>query len=520
NVRISILALKSIMTIKSIDNIEGLKSISFKSFPEEMGLLEDDVENGYDLYYWARREERKVCDYIDSLSDEKPNFSLIYNNLFLITLFEPNNVLYNNTTFLYYTLIIFDDMQKLTPHQRKLLIDCFYTMRPNVGIWIGERLEALSPIEIISSDGSEGREYREFELEEFWRERRDALYKKVLVNIADRRVKLSYNDAIGSFSNCIEDSIDTNDYSQKLENYTEIIRSKILNTSYLCKQFLPIIEYIDQKNEDLYKRALYYQLLDIKYRRDSKGQIKMNFTGASFLEEYKRFSKDANNKTAAEFYLCNNLRIPYYYGIDRLKEISSFNIEQFLAFSGSIFEKCIASSIIQIGNKSNYIINATEQEKYIREVSNKRWDDIVQRFHHGDKMQNLLRNYCVLAQKTRDSGTNPYSGGAITGIAILYEDIEILKSESNEMLLKVLCDCISSNYLEKRKQNHGGKTWIVLYFNRWLCVKFNLPLKYGGWRKVKISQLNSSMYDKDIFDNDDAFDDEQVNMFDINNYRL
>ncbi len=516
NVRITLLILKNILIIKSLQNLEDLRRITFKQYPEETGLIEKEISDGYGLYNWARFEEKKICSYIDSLSDDKPDFSLFYNNLFLLKLFEPNNVLFDQEIFLNYTLIIFDDMQKLTNHQRTMLIGCFYTMRPSMGIWIGERLEALSNDEIISADAYEGREFGKIQLEEYWRmQRSDSPYKKILTSIADKRVKLAYADTIGSFMNCIADSIEYEKYEDKLNKSIIETQDLINSDKLLWKQYSDTMVYIDKSFTNLYERAFNYGLLEIKYKKDTKGQIRFDLGEKYNVEDFKMFAKDSNNKNAAEFYLSLKSNIPYYYGMDRLTEISSYNIEQFLAFAGVIFGKSISKKIIQTGKKSNYIINAEDQEKYIKEVAEQRWDDILQRFQHGRKIQIFLNNFCTLAQKTRDSGTNPYTGGAATGIAIAVEDVYQLKEEKYKQLLQVLCDSIASNYFEKRIMNHDKKRWMVLYFNRWLCVKYDLPLKYGGWRKISLEKLNAAVENDGLFTQKTNVFDDQIPLFDM-----
>jgi hypothetical protein len=183
NVRITILFLKSIMSIKSLPKTEDLVLVSFKEYPDELLSLEEFIRNGYSLYNWAKEEEKKICNYLDSLSSEKPNFSLFYNSLFFIKLFEPNNVLFSGDLILNYSLVIFDDMQKLTYNQRKSIINCLYAMRPNLGVWIGERFEALTNNEIISTDANTGREFDKIALEDYWQKKGNgAIFKNIIKN--------------------------------------------------------------------------------------------------------------------------------------------------------------------------------------------------------------------------------------------------------------------------------------------------------------------------------------------------
>jgi hypothetical protein len=57
-------------------------------------------------------------------------------------------------------------------------------------------------------------------------------------------------------------------------------------------------------------------------------------------------------------------------------------------------------------------------------------------------------------------------------------------------LTDVLASCVAQNILEPRIDHlNKGQLWLVLYFNRLLCLHHNLPLGYGGWRPQKLPML-------------------------------
>ena len=488
NVRIVVLMLKSIMTVKNMQDLNLLESITFVEYPEECGLISEKVSNGYNLYNWAQSEERRICQYLDALSDKPTNFSLSYTTLFFAKLFEPHNVLYNNRPFLFHSLIIFDDVQKLTKHQRELLTTTFFTMRPNMGIWLGERLEALSKSEIITSDATKGREYDAIYLEEYWKSKGKSNYRKTLENIADRRTKL-FSDDISGFENCLDNRIDYKKYHNNLNDIILTVKSKLEEDIDFGRKYLKLLDYINSQHNDIYEKALAITVIDINYRRDvSNGQISFLSDDYS-LEKYEEFYK--KNVSVAMYYLCVRAKVPYYYGLDVIKDISSYNIEQFLAFAGSIYEQYVARSILKSKLKSNMRVKPDDQERYIRQVAVQRFDEILSRFEHGENIQNLLNNLSDRSQKTRDRGTNPYAGGAATGVAISKSSLDSLNIQRYSKLAHVLSDCISSNYFIKKNIEHSNQEWIVLYYNRWLCVYYGLPLSYGGWFRATIDELNT-----------------------------
>ena len=490
NVRIVVLMLKGILTIIHKQDIDSLDTITFNEYPEECMLIFDKPLNGYELYNWAQSEERKICRYLDAFSDEpiKEAFSFLYTTLFFAKLFEPHNILFNKKTFLHHSLIIFDDMQKLTKYQRESVIKTLFTMRPNLGIWIGERLEALSESEIINSDATIGREYGEpINLEKYWQNNGKKNYKKILQNIADRRTKL-YSDDIGKFENCLENNIDYEKYEEKLQNIIQSIKHKIETDSSFGKKYLNLFNNIEDTYTDTYEKALKYIVVDISYKRDiSKGQLV--FWENSFTKEkYKEFYKEQEN--VAVYYLSIRAKLPYYYGFDIIKNISSYNVEQFLAFSGAVFEQYVAKSIVQSKGKHSLRISPAEQEQCIKQTATQKYNEILRKFQYGKNIQHLFDNLSRKFQQTRDKGTNPYAGEAATGLAITKSSLEELNKSQYKVLGKIISDCISSNYFDKRIITHSGQEWIVLYYNRWLCVYYNLPLSYGGWIRETISNLN------------------------------
>lgn len=486
NVRIIVLLLKNIMLIHDIQDLKKLELVTFVDIPEECLTILDELSDGYKLYVWASKEERKICKYLDNFTDEATDFSLSYTTLFLIRLFEPNNVKFNNQYFLNHTLIIFDDVQKLTSHQRELLVTTLFTMRPNLGIWIGERLEALSNLEIITSDATLGREYEEIILEDYWKNKGKSNYKKTLSNIADRRVMLKY-DELSSFSACLEEKNDYTKYIQPLENIVSVVSEKINSDAEFGEKYKNLLEIFQSQYKNLYEKALHYIVLEIYYNRDvSNGQITI-FTEPLSLLKYDEFYK--KNLNVAIYYLSYKAKLPYYFGIEVLQDVSSYNIEQFLAFSGAIFEQYVAKKIVKGKTNGVLKINSSDQQKYIKQVALQRYSEISRKFKYGDKIQNLLNNISKKAIDSRNKGTCSYSGGAYTGIGIPMTSLELLNTQENVILEQVISDCIASNYFDKRPIVQGGQQWMVLYYNRWLCVYYDLPLAYGGWFRSTVSEL-------------------------------
>lgn len=495
NVRIVVLMLKSIMNIKELQGLTSLDKITFNEYPEECLTISDQISDGYRLYNWAQAEERKICLYLDALSDEPANFYLNYSTLFFVKLFEPHNVLYNGRDFLNYSLIIFDDVEKLTKHQRELLVTTLFTTRPNLGIWIGERLEALSSSEIITNAAMIGREYESIILEEYWKDRGKGIFQNTLYSIARRRARI-YSDSIVSYENCLENKLEYKKYQKNLQSVIDTIIDQLSCDDQFGSKYLNILGYINEKCTTLYDKASALMVLDINYKRDCGKKRRISRLKKSYqIKDYESFYKE--NEPVIKYYLGIRAKLPYYYGFDMLKKIASYNIEQFLAFSGAIFDQYVAKDIMSTKRKNDIKIKPEDQEKCIKQVAEQRYEEILRRFEYGENMQNLFNNLALRSQQTRDMGTIPRDGGAATGVAIKKDSLVALETEKYSKLSKILSDCISSNYFDKRCILHDGQEWVVLYYNRWLCVHYALPLTYGGWFRASINELNSYIQSPD-----------------------
>ena len=235
------------------------------------------------------------------------------------------------------------------------------------------------------------------------------------------------------------------------------------------------------------------QTLLMMIRRNQTGQMSLEL-GPVRWEEFENVFKD--HQAVANYYFSIDNDIPFYFGMTMLKKISSFNIEQFLSFSGGIFSLSRAERIIS-GNAIK--ITADQQQEFLVNMAEKRWNDILVRFTDGKKIQNLLTELCGHATRERLREANSYSGGTFSGIGIEDRQLEIIVSEDKyKELREVLKECISAWYFEKRRISQNNKNWTVLYYNRWICLKFKLPFAYGGWHSISAEKLSKCLFSKNV----------------------
>jgi len=237
--------------------------------------------------------------------------------------------------------------------------------------------------------------------------------------------------------------------------------------------------------------AIEWRALEILIVRDlARGQKSFDFDqlDQSELEAQTR----SQIREAAELFVCREVGLPYYYGRDRLALLSSSNVDQFVEMSGDLFEEILSASLLRRGDRP---LSAERQEAILKSVADRRWEAIPRASVHGHAMLRFLERVGEMCEGETFKPSAPYAPG-VTGFAISMADREFLvgegahKSDSAKALRDVLASCIALNLLEPRLDaKNKGERWLVLYLNRLLCLRFGLPLGYGGWRPRKIKPL-------------------------------
>jgi hypothetical protein len=493
NSRLTLNALRSICVIKSLDYPTDLSSIDF--------LLPQNVDvpsyvpipgNGRDLYEWAREAENAVCKVVDSFAPISTNEMFGHDAITAFNWIDTRNIRYKETQIAEKTLVMFDDVHKLTSNQRNTLLEQIMDARPSVNIWLSERLEALNPYELLSPGATTGREYGEpLYLEEYWRKAAHTKkFEKAVENIANRRLDLSREVRItGPFATCLQTSLESRTYDQKMEAEIKKTSSRIIKRIEFTNRYNSWINTKKASSGNLYDDAIAWRRLEILVERDlSKAQLSFDF----MLSQEELEKRDASSvKAAAEFFVSRSAGIPYYFGMSRLANLASSNIEQFLAFAGELFEECISAELMG----RSHVLTPQRQEAIFKRVSKQRWEEIPRKVAEGRQIQRFLEKIGEFARLVTLKPTASYSPG-MTGIAITMEQREKLIGLKNvpkfQRLANTLANCIAYNWLEvslDKSQGQKNKTWMILYLNRWLCLHFDLPLHYGSWRPRSLEQL-------------------------------
>lgn len=482
-------------TLRAIVDYASSNS-SFSEVLDNISYTFDDRENyfkdlptpctGKELYAWASNIERKVYQAIDSflpLEDLQPQG---HDELFSLTVLKPEYFTINGVPINCRFLFMIDDGHKLSTLQRISLKKYIIERRGNFSIWVSERLEALDAMDNLRS--YIGRDYEVLNLERFWSDHQGK-FEKVLANIADKRAASSTDD-VNSFKEYLENELEEevlrNDFLESIQD----TKNNILKITSFTNKFDKWLAYVENTEATPLERAILYKKLEILINRNvGKSQLAFEFplTEEELLDKFK-----SDIEATSKLFLSQKSKIPYYYGFADIVKLSSNNIEQFLSFSGDVFEEMLSNRL------SGYHINigTKRQQKILTDVANNKWEEISKIVPYSSNVVAFLNKLAEACNKDTYKPNAPYAPG-VTGFAIKHnknifdKNAYWYEDDVYVPLVNVISTCVAFNLLEIKEVNQGekGKKWEVYYLNRWLCLKFNLPFAYGGWRHKYTDEL-------------------------------
>jgi hypothetical protein len=390
-------------------------------------------------------------------------------------------------------VLLLDDLQYLSNDQHAYLNGALTALRKPLGIWAAERLEAMQQKDLIAPGVLEGRDYDSvIRLEERWLQRGTGPLGRFLTQIADLRARQADGFGDRDFFPAIADDFERAVWDPKLLEAREVIEKRILEGPGGTERYAAWVAQTREKGDSPKEAAVEWRTLEILIVRDqARKQRSLDFD--QLTEGDLEAQTRSNVRDAAELFLSRETGLPYYYGRERLSLLSSSNIDQFVEMSGDLFEEILSASLLRRGDRP---LSAERQEAILKAVADRRWDAIPRAAAQGHAMLRFLERLGELCTDETLKPSAPYAPG-VTGFAISMADREFLVGEgaattgdTMRTLRDVLASCIALNLLEPRMDaKNKGERWLVLYLNRLLCLRFGLPLGYGGWRPRKIRAL-------------------------------
>jgi hypothetical protein len=204
-------------------------------------------------------------------------------------------------------------------------------------------------------------------------------------------------------------------------------------------------------------------------------------------------------KQAAERFVCTDLRLPYFYGIERVVRLSSYNVEEFLQICTVLYEHIHAQRITRRG-AGPVEVSARVQHDALKKLAEKRFGELPRLFALGPQAQRLVEGIGQMCRERTYEPNAPYAPG-VTGIGLNSQDKQTLVQAARNgpehpyfELASAISSCVAQNLFEVRENlKQDNKTWVVLYLNRIFCVKYDLVYHTGGWQRVSLRRLQDWM---------------------------
>lgn len=442
--------------------------------------------NGKELYEWAARVEAAICGAEDGLDGRAVARVPKSTGLNHIHMMVPGHVTVDDEEITTMPLIALDDLHRLSDKQRRMVIEHVCEERYPAPMWIAERLDVLTLQDFFR--GINGREYNVIHLEDHW-EGRDAAFESFARSVSEKRTqKMGVGFKITSLPIHLDDGA-VSRLNDVASHALKIIQSRVRARSKQSSKYDAWILNAEQSDAHAPADLLFlWKTLEIMILRDEKKALSR--TPDDTPPPAVDWNGDKKTREAGELMLSNEFGFPYYYGFKKIASLATFNIELFLEISSEMMDRIVAQLL---RNPRDYRISAPAQEKIVKAIAKRHWDDIERNNSNGGDVKQFLESLCEYAH-SENTPSAPYAPG-VTGFGMTdttWTEIKNGRSGDRRRLASVIHTCLAQNYLKIKtgKQGRGnGDSKMVLYLNRLLCANAGLPAGRGGWRQISTNEL-------------------------------
>jgi len=489
--RVVLRTLRNIAALLSFSAPEQLSQVRLEYAPLETDLKSiPTLPSASDLVQWAEKRERSVYAELDSIAaaskSEMPSHLRFESVLWL----QSVRFVFNGDEIAPRRMLMIDDLHKLRRKQHATLIQELTEIRPKIPIWLAERSIALGE-ELLSQGSREGRDLRQYALEDLWSSGRGPQqFITFAQNVLDRRLEAQSEIPSVAFSQYLRSSIQQEDVRDQIVEGFKIFRAEVSRFK-ANPRYAEWIAHAENNLADLSVEALreLFTTLILLARDELKRQMSLDLTPLSTDELDERDSSQV--QAAAEIFLHEELRIPYYYGIERLCTLATNNVEELLSLAAALYDGLRAKQILR---KAELLLSPFEQEKLLKQVAKQKRDFIPKNHTEGTRAQRLLDSIGSYCKDRTFLPNAPYAPG-VTGVRLSQSQLFKLNTGTlsgiGATLRRVIAECVAENLLLPRPSaastsREGGT---VYYLNRTLCLHYDLPLQFGGWQDVDTEEL-------------------------------
>ncbi len=490
NSRVVIATLRAVLQRAGRAFPDDLHRITFEWQPESGATIPAKAD-GVRLFDWASEVEHGFYERMDELGDPEP-YKGGHARLDGLKWFAQSRIVDPSGPVNAKRVLLLDELQNLSAGQRNGLIEFVTGAREQCGIWIAERLEALTHRDLLSEGALEERDYQGvIQLERQWSGSRTRNFGKFVESIAYLRAAKAEGFKDRDLFSLIAEKDTLPEWTQRFDDAGTAIESRIVQANSHGNRYDTWLADARAHPGDPVDRALNWRTTELLVARDrQRSQGSFDFEALS-AEEFGKRGKGLDR--AAEHFLRTDMGAPVYFGRETLAQVSSFNVDQYLEVTGELFEEISAK--VRYRRDKPMPLSAERQDALIRQVAATRWDGLVRRIPRGYEARRLLEGIGAFCRRETFRPTAPYAPG-VTGIALTMDDRrQLIDSPDDEIrhlvgLRGVLTSLVAHNLLMPRLDHqNNGRNYVVFYLNRLLCVQFELPLGFGGWRAKSLREL-------------------------------
>jgi hypothetical protein len=165
-------------------------------------------------------------------------------------------------------IVMFDDVHRLRPGQRRMLYDELLDHRSGTLVWFAERTEVLDPADLLSGGAIPRRDFHEIQLEHAWQTSKGRRFVKFVTGIADRRVA-QMRDDLQSFGDHLASSLSETDGGDRLTRAVTVLRERALSVARNTSRYDEWLRAVESSpSADRLEQAIAWAKIGILVTRD------------------------------------------------------------------------------------------------------------------------------------------------------------------------------------------------------------------------------------------------------------
>lgn len=486
-------ALRAVLTTQGLRFPEDLGRLTVSSPPDDMVPGLSFPADGRAIQQWAESIEQRVAALIDTLLTTDGAGPAGHDSLLSVRILDGKCVELDGRTVEARWLIAFDDVQKLAPAQRTALLEVVVEQRSQSTFWLAERFEALSSEELLAPGALSGRDHLVIALEREWK--KGKYFEPAVKLIAERRARMAA-DSAGSnaptaFAPTIEGDLDAPEWQEKTLAALDVVQKRIAAFVLNKPHYAEWVKSRTDMEGTPRQRLIKLRTLEIVIARHL-GKSQQSLFAEPIATKDLDEKDESRARGAAELFLSKEFDFPYYFGLTRLAQLGSFNVEQFIRLAGDMFEESLAAAMM----RRPTALSLQRQERIVKGAFDERMKDLPRRARNGRAALNLLDALGRFCQDETYQANAPYAPG-VTGFSLTMTECKSLYDPDTRRarpdiaaFADVLTTALQYNLLisDLDRPRASGPV-AVLYLNRLVCAKYDLPLHYGGFREKRLQDV-------------------------------